>query len=481
MRQSSNADIFLAVLLSALAHYSVVTALPKARLPQIAERADPVELELVAPRTEAERAAPMPEISLPQADLSADDVPEPLPIPALPTPATAAPAAETVAPEERHPEKLPDTFLQSVDLENTREEETPEDPHFLAQSNMNVEEETVAHTRSLSKNDPAPEPSGREPGDSEQPGDGEEEVIGHDQAQEGETHEQIASASHPNQPPPIAEVEGRPAQEEVAAVEPSAASGFTGDSAGDLSVSGREAEEGREAQEGTAGRRSGARPNLKLSWGQFNQLYGADQLAAERQAIAERRRASTKGRHRVNWERTRAAIENYVPHVRTGNQTALRAAHSPFARYLSDMHRRIHHYWADGYLIDLLSLGDHHPLNDFNLRTDLEIVVDQSGNVAQVGVVRTSGQMQFDAAAVDSAYRSGPHPSPPREILSGDGRVYLHWGFYRNARQCGTFNATPFLLPDPPTMPRDTADPPAEGESEPAPAAPEMAPTDAAG
>jgi hypothetical protein len=31
-------------------------------------------------------------------------------------------------------------------------------------------------------------------------------------------------------------------------------------------------------------------------------------------------------------------------------------------------------------------------------------------------------------------------------IRSPDGRAYVHWGFYRNNRQCGTFNATPFIL-----------------------------------
>ena len=31
-----------------------------------------------------------------------------------------------------------------------------------------------------------------------------------------------------------------------------------------------------------------------------------------------------------------------------------------------------------------------------------------------------------------------------------DGRIYLRWGFYRNWRQCGTFNAEPFILTEVP-------------------------------
>jgi TonB family protein len=207
--------------------------------------------------------------------------------------------------------------------------------------------------------------------------------------------------------------------------------------------------------------------NLRISWSQFRQIYGDGELERQRQEIAEQRRSKTRGHYRKNWERVRASIENYVPHVRAGNQTALRAAQSPFAAYLSHVHQKIHRYWADGFLVDLLALGDQHPLNDPNLRTDLEIVIAPDGQVAEVGVVRSSGQLAFDAAAVDSAYRSGPHPSPPDVIKSGDGRVYFHWGFYRNARQCGTFNATPYLLPDPPNLPRDSATQPRPGGAQP--------------
>ena len=42
--------------------------------------------------------------------------------------------------------------------------------------------------------------------------------------------------------------------------------------------------------------------------------------------------------------------------------------------------------------------------------------------------------------------------------MSGDGRVYVHWDFYNNERQCGTFNAEPYILPMP-----DRKTPPAPG------------------
>jgi hypothetical protein len=69
--------------------------------------------------------------------------------------------------------------------------------------------------------------------------------------------------------------------------------------------------------------------------------------------------------------------------------------------------------------------------------------------VHRVGVVRSSGLLPFDFGAFNSVLRGQPYPPPPSSILSGDDRVYFHWGFYRNQRQCGTFNAEPYIVPNP--------------------------------
>jgi hypothetical protein len=43
-------------------------------------------------------------------------------------------------------------------------------------------------------------------------------------------------------------------------------------------------------------------------------------------------------------------------------------------------------------------------------------------------------------------FASGPYPNPPKEIRSGNGKVYMHWAFHRNERACGTFGAQPYIL-----------------------------------
>jgi hypothetical protein len=191
--------------------------------------------------------------------------------------------------------------------------------------------------------------------------------------------------------------------------------------------------------------------DLQVSWANFEQVYGRERLAEERRTFIEERRTRMRGQSgsTPDMNRFRAAIENYVPNVRPGNQTALNAAASPFANYLAGVHRRIHREFADRYLASLPSWGDD-PHADRTLMTKLEIILNQDGSVHRVGVVRTSGLITFDYGAYRAVMRGQPYPAPPSSILSGDGRVYFHWGFYRNERQCGTFNAQPYILPHPP-------------------------------
>ena len=174
-------------------------------------------------------------------------------------------------------------------------------------------------------------------------------------------------------------------------------------------------------------------------------MVGADNLREQREAYAEQVKSRSRGGSRQRrWRKFKAALENYVTQVKPGNQTALNAAASPFAAYLATIHRRIHIEYALGFLKGLPISGG--PFDDAQLRTTLEIVINSDGTVHQIGIVETSGLLPFDFGAFDAVMRAGPFTAPPASILSEDGRVYLHWGFYRNSRQCGTFNAKPFIL-----------------------------------
>ncbi|HET9955477.1 MAG TPA: hypothetical protein VFQ61_13280, partial [Polyangiaceae bacterium] len=169
--------------------------------------------------------------------------------------------------------------------------------------------------------------------------------------------------------------------------------------------------------------------NLNLTPGLAVNAIGVDQLSRERRADAARRRSQHLGSWKsTGIERWRSAIENYVASVKPGNQTALNTARSPFASYLASIHNRLHPIFADWFLASLDSLPQSHPMNNPTISTSLEIILDQDeGRIVNMGVTKTSGITAFDIAALDSVQRASPFGAPPREILSPDGNVYLHW------------------------------------------------------
>ena len=155
-----------------------------------------------------------------------------------------------------------------------------------------------------------------------------------------------------------------------------------------------------------------------------------------------------------------------MPSVKPGNQTALNSARVPFAGYLNMVHNRLHPIFADGFLASLSELPASHPMNDQNLVTHLEIVLDKDeGRIQRMGVTKSSGVTAFDVSALASVDRAQPFGAPPREIVSPDGNVYFHWEFYRIPQYaCSTYYAHPYIL--------KTAPKPAPGTPGPAPEAP---------
>jgi TonB family protein len=119
----------------------------------------------------------------------------------------------------------------------------------------------------------------------------------------------------------------------------------------------------------------------------------------------------------------------------------------PFARYLMGMHFRIHPVFADWFLVSLKDLPATDPMNQGDLLTGLEMIIDKNGRLAKIGVVITSGLPAFDIAALEAVDRAQPFGPPPSEIVSADGNVHVQWKFYRDERcGCSTIGVYPALV-----------------------------------
>ncbi|RAL23490.1 hypothetical protein DL240_04835 [Lujinxingia litoralis] len=407
------------------------------------------------------------------------------PAPPDPLPSEEALAEESAAQEEPPVEPAPAAI--AVELQVTRESEEPEDADFIAEVAMRVDQEMVAAETTLENTEPPePEDSAEAPESEPVPEAPEmlssasdwteDDLVG---AREDEgTQDQVAASAHeapapdqlsqssqaapqseqpapePTRPPPAAEMamalptehleeaplvperleqpvelEGRdpsPAESQAPVDSPDPSTGQTEESLGPAQLFGRSMQSYQEVFEQRDAER-------------------ADEIAEGRSAQRRRLLANWRG----DSERLRATLENYIPHVQVGNHTQVNAASAAHATMIARMHRRyIHPQWALSFVQRIeTTLPGRHPLNDLSLYTQLEIVIDgESGAVVDVIRLRPSGNEVYDGQAIMIAWSIGSLAPVPDEVISPDGRVYIHWDFYRNQRLCGTFGAKIFRL-----------------------------------
>jgi len=204
------------------------------------------------------------------------------------------------------------------------------------------------------------------------------------------------------------------------------------------------AEEGHRSTEGRRGSALPESPTPHLSKQGYASAFGDDaELAA---AVAKQQKSQHKGKFTERKEKVLSALENFINEVTPGNQTELNTRAAPFAQFIAHMHRQIHEKWAFGFLNDMDRDFRDSPMNDLKLIAKLEIVLTGDGEVDKISMVRTSGNTGFDSAAIGSVYAAAPFPTPPHAILSGNGKVYIHWKFHRNGDACGTPGVNYFIL-----------------------------------
>lgn len=144
----------------------------------------------------------------------------------------------------------------------------------------------------------------------------------------------------------------------------------------------------------------------------------------------------------------KGSLENMIPEIKPGNHTSVNAAPAVYAGYMASIHRRIHKRWANDFLIGIdLHYPRSSPLQNPKLHTTLEFVINaKTGKFEAINIVKSSTELMFDAEAIDTSWAIGPRPNPPPQIVSPNGKIYIHWNFWRDGRQCGLFGAKVFLM-----------------------------------
>ncbi len=414
---------------------------------EVALQDDPARLEaLIQPAAPAPPAPPPPPIDaekLEQKPLEVAIAPPPKPVQLQP-PKPPPPPPPPEAPKPPPVQPPPNMVMVEVPDKN-EVEKAPDDATALSDKNRDVAEETRATQTNLDRESEGKQVASREHDDTTSPEiGGPDDKIRQLEETKPTTTERVRETDHSGKED---EAKGQ-----IVGEAGDAGHEGTGQNTGVLAIRGIEGR-GSLAEQGKDGKQAGKRGlpgvNTPLAFNDYERIMGKEKVDEERQ-VAARKMSSKKGRWERKLEAVKSSLENFVPDVRPGNQTALKTRAHPFALYVARMHRRIHELWGFGFLDDLDGKAADHPLNNPELWTNLEVSVNPDGSVHKVTIAKTSGKTEFDVAAVDTVLSSAPYEPTPEAIRSVNGKVYLRWAFYRNWRQCGTFNVEPYILTDVP-------------------------------
>lgn len=461
--------------------------------PEDEKEEKPEKPPLAAPPPKIQPPKPPPLAKLPIPKPKAPEKPpEPKPEPKVeppkPKPEVAKKEPEKAKEKEKEKEKAPQKLelpkpdgriavINDPDLE--KEQKDNPNASRIADHANTVKEETMAQFRSYDQNASKPRGGGEPiPSDDPNPGNAPDDARGFSTHVPGDGDPRAGSENGPEKPSnePIARsqngtnrpVPGQAAQAAQKAIKAQEAG--KGPAAPDVISGGAGAGEawsinpdgdGKPLQKGRKGRKGRAgKPYIPGAPGDALAQYsinafglidalGRQHIRREQEKARNTRIARHRGSMKGNsFEKYRAAIENYDPTVKAGNQTSLNAARVPFASYINMMHNRIHPIFADGFLGGLKNLAADDKLSNMKLSAHMELVLDgETGTVVNAGIVRPSGVTAFDVAAISSVYSGGPYGKAPDVIVSPDGKVYVHWEFYRDPYYaCTSKFARPYLL-----------------------------------
>jgi TonB family protein len=419
---------------------------------------------------------------------------KPLPKPVVPPPPPPPPpppeVAKVPAPKPPKPKKMERHKMIEVDDEKNVVEEPPPDVNYLSDKNRRPDKETVARDTNLEKTEKGKQQASSKSNEEADKAGGKEDKVAQtedseasklnarrdkiasvhrgksdhaegikvgDKGERGEGGKggeggqggQGGSGGENGTPGALSMRDAKGIGMKSDAPSPTPApAGIPDDSpivASSQNPGGKEGLEGDAGSRGRAGKAGKKGPKLQLQQQDYTRIVGQDK-AEEEVAIAARKKSSRKGKWDKKLAKIQSTLETFTPEVRPGNQTALGTRADPFAVYIARMHNRIHEVWGFGFLADLDRKPQSNPMNDRTLEVTMEIVVAPDGDVSKVTIVRPSGVLTFDVAAVDTVMSLGPYQETPKDIRSGDGNVYLHWTFHRDERMCTPYFADPFIL-----------------------------------
>lgn len=123
--------------------------------------------------------------------------------------------------------------------------------------------------------------------------------------------------------------------------------------------------------------------------------------------------------------------EDYLKNVDKGLETLLNAREFKYYTYYNRIRRQLSQHWESNVRskLTLLFKQGRYIASDTDKITKVIVVLDRSGNLVKIQVLKESGVSDLDEAATRAFQSAAPFPNPPHGIIENDGTVKIRWDF----------------------------------------------------
>ena len=125
-----------------------------------------------------------------------------------------------------------------------------------------------------------------------------------------------------------------------------------------------------------------------------------------------------------------SATNDYVEEVALGDFTHLNTTEYKFYGFFHRIRQKLEQFWGKSIQEKAEALfrsGRRLPASE-NLITNLQVTLNERGEIINVKILGASGVKELDDAAIESFNQAGPFPNPPKELLV-NGKATIDWGF----------------------------------------------------
>ncbi len=126
-----------------------------------------------------------------------------------------------------------------------------------------------------------------------------------------------------------------------------------------------------------------------------------------------------------------SASNDYLKKVKKGNSTLLNTKEFIYYTYYHRIRKRLESSWSSelrGAIFRYIK-SERRFLTDASYTTRLSVFLDRHGRIKAIKLLRGSGAIDLDEAAIEAFNRAGPFPNPPRGLIERGGLIRIYWDF----------------------------------------------------